>query len=45
MFKYNSIFAGAINGFDWQPVYGQISAEDYADAVIKQVTDSIAAQQ
>ena len=45
VYKYNSIFAGVINGFDWQPVYGQISAEDYADAVIKQVTDSIAAQQ
>lgn len=44
VYKYNSIFAGVINGFDWQPVYGQIGAEDYTEAVIKQVNDSIAKQ-
>lgn len=44
VYKYNSIFNGAINAFDWQAVYGYISAEDYYNAIVKQVSDSIAAQ-
>lgn len=45
MYKYNSIITTTvINGFDWQPVYGHISAEDYADAIVKQTLDSIAVQ-
>ncbi len=45
MYKYNSIITTTvINGFDWQPIYGYISAEDYADAIVKQTLDSIAVQ-
>ena len=45
MYKYNSILTTTvINGFDWQPVYGYISAQDYADAIEKQTLDVIAVQ-
>lgn len=39
-YKYTSILQNTvINSFDWQPVYGYISAEDFADAVIKQTNE------
>lgn len=44
VYKYNSIFSKTISDFDWQAVYGHISAEDYVDAIIKQVNDSISQQ-
>lgn len=45
-YKYTSILTtDVINSFDWQPVYGYISPEDFADAVIKQTNEKIAAQQ
>ena len=44
VYKYNSIFTGVVGAIDWQPVYGYMSPEDYVDAIVKQVSDSIAAQ-
>ena len=45
VYKYTSILTmNVINSFDWQPVYGYISPEDFADAVVKQTEDIIKQQ-
>ena len=45
MYKYNSILTTTvISGLDWQAVYGYLSADDYADAIVKQTLDIIAQQ-
>ena len=44
-FKYTAILQNnVINAFDWQPVYGYISPEDFAKAVVTQTNEQIAAQ-
>ena len=45
MYKYNSILTTTvISGLDWKAVYGYLTPEDYADAIVKQTLDIIAQQ-
>ncbi len=44
-YKYTAILQNdVINSFDWQPVYGYITPEDFADAIIKQTNEKTAAK-
>ena len=44
-YKYTSILQNdVINSFDWQPVYGYITPEAFADAVIAQTTEKAGAR-
>lgn len=43
-YTYTSIVMDVLFGLDWQPVYGQMTAEDFADTWMKQVQERIAAQ-
>lgn len=43
-YRYISICEDAIHSYSWQPVYGQISVDDYATAVISSIKSQVAAQ-
>ncbi|WP_418973275.1 extracellular solute-binding protein [Allofournierella sp.] len=42
---YVSICEDTLNNYAWQPVYGHISVDDYAKAVISKITSQVEAQQ
>ncbi|MDD3214776.1 MAG: extracellular solute-binding protein [Eubacteriales bacterium] len=43
-YRYTAILTGVIDSLGWQPVYGYMSADDYVDTLIKQISEKIAAQ-
>lgn len=44
LYTYSSIVLDICHSLDWQPVYGQMTAEEFADTWIKQAEERIAAQ-
>lgn len=42
---YVSICEDTLNSYEWQPVYGHISVEDYAKAVVSKIASQVDAQQ
>lgn len=43
-YTYTSVVWDVLNSFGWQPVYGQMTPEEFAESWVKQVQEKIAAQ-